>query len=164
MSVNNNEERKLQHLCYSNASITSVWTQAPFLVFIIASSGTAPQFAISSALTGARIILFSLEDEREVAELSFGIPTDNSCICLWSQKISEDQQTLTPSDAFVCSLPRYTPLLGQKPYFLSWSKLFVVAHQRYPSERPSEVQLSYSLPKNVKGNTHFSPLAFPPNV
>lgn len=107
MSVDNNEEWKLQHLYYSNASITSVGTQAPFLVLIIVSSGTAPQFAVSSALTGAGIILFALEDEREVAELSFGIPTDNTCICSWSQK---NQWGQTGFDTLWCICSFTSPL------------------------------------------------------
>lgn len=77
----------LCHLSYSDAPpLTFVRTQAPFLVLIIVCRGTAPQFAVCSALTGAGIILFAEEHKWEVAELSFRIPTDNSCICSRSQK------------------------------------------------------------------------------
>lgn len=74
----------MSSVSYSDAALTSVRTQAPFLILIIVCSGTAPQFTVSSALTGAGIILFVEKYEGKVAELSFRIPTDNSRIC--SQK------------------------------------------------------------------------------
>ena len=76
----------LCHLSYSIGSLTFVRTQAPFLVLVIVCSGTAPQLAVCSALTGAGVILFAEEDEGEVAELSLRIPTDDSRVCSRSQK------------------------------------------------------------------------------
>lgn len=44
------------------------------------------------------------------------------------------------------SLDNCSPLLGQNPYLVSVSKLAVVAHQRYPSVRPSVVHELYVTP------------------
>lgn len=62
------------------------------------------------------------------------------------------------------SLESCSPLLGQNPYMVSVSKLAVVAHQRYPSFRPSVVHESYFTPWNTKGKTHGASLLFPSNV
>lgn len=61
--------------------LTLVRTKAPFLVIIIASGGTTPQFAITSSLTSAGVVLLTKEHKGEVAGFSLRIPTENSGIC-----------------------------------------------------------------------------------
>lgn len=61
--------------------LTLVRTETPFLVVIIAVSGTAPQLAISSSLTSAGVILFTQEHKGEVAGLSLRISTNYSGLC-----------------------------------------------------------------------------------
>ncbi len=58
--------------------LTLVRTEAPFLVIIVAVSGTAPQLAIASSLTSAGVILFAQEHKGEVAGISLRISTDHS--------------------------------------------------------------------------------------
>lgn len=58
--------------------LTLVRTKAPFLVIIVAVSGGAPQLAISTSLTSAGVILFTQENEGEVAGLTLRVSTNYS--------------------------------------------------------------------------------------
>lgn len=60
--------------------LTLVSTETPFLVIIIVACCAAPQLAITSALTGAGVILFAKEGEGEVTGLALRISTQHSGI------------------------------------------------------------------------------------
>lgn len=61
--------------------LTLVRTEAPFLVIIVVVSGSAPQLAISSSLTGTGVVLFAQEHKGEAAGISVRVSTDCSGVC-----------------------------------------------------------------------------------
>lgn len=83
--------------------LTLVRTEAPLLVVIIAVSGSAPQLAVSSPLTGAGVVLFTQEHKGEVAGRSLSISTDYSGV--WKNK---DITTTVRKQAIVGIPPCYS--------------------------------------------------------
>lgn len=64
--------------------LTLVRTKAPFLILIIVVSGTAPQLAISTSLTGAGVIRLTQEHKGKLARLSLRIATGHCSV--WPNK------------------------------------------------------------------------------
>lgn len=58
--------------------LTPVSTETPFLVIIKVACCTAPQLAVTSALSGAGVVLFAKEGEGEVTGLALRISTRHS--------------------------------------------------------------------------------------
>lgn len=111
--------------------LTFVRTETPFLVVIVVVSSAAPQFAISSSLTSAGVVLLTQEYKGEVAGLSLRVSTNYSGVCPNRHNSKETSHYGSVVQWFIMHCSSFhSPRLGQKPYFLSWSKLDVVAHQR----------------------------------
>lgn len=70
----------LSTACRMDILLTLVRTESPFLVVIIAISGSTPQLAIAPSLTGAGVVLLTQEFKGEVAGFSLRVSTNHSSV------------------------------------------------------------------------------------
>lgn len=128
---------------------TSVRAEAPLLVGVVVAGGGTPELAVLPALAGAGAVGLPQEGEGEDARVPLGVAADHRRVCSAASAglaLAPGRASRTPGQprdplganpvhhgwgpATPCTPSPLTPRLGQKPYFLSWSKLAVVAHQR----------------------------------